>query len=285
MRWTLFLLLLLPLAAAAHGDLHDRIQAISRQLEKDPDNAELLLRRGELHRAHAEFDQAIADYDRALQAKPRLTIAEMAKAQAYHDAGWPHSALAALNRYLGKNPETADALTLRGRVQMKLKRPEPAARDFQTAIRLKSPPPPELYLDRAEALAATGSNGLSAAVASLDDAMRKAGPLITLQLYALDYEVKQQQFEAALKRLETIKARSPRKETWLAREGEIFVAAGRKEEARRAFGEALTTVRKLPTAQRQVPAMVDLENRIIAAIQVLNAPATNALPTGPAVTK
>jgi predicted negative regulator of RcsB-dependent stress response len=92
--------------------------------------------------------------------------------------------------------------------------------------------------------------------------MKKMGPLVTLQLCALDIEVKQKQYDDALKRLESITAKSPRKETWLARRGEILQEAGRKSEARQAFTAALEAMETLPPARKNVPAMMDLQKHL-----------------------
>jgi hypothetical protein len=57
-------------------------------------------------------------------------------------------------------------------------------------------------------------------------------------------------------------ANSPRKETWLARKGEILQRADRKAEAAAAYRSALVAMETLPPFRRKVPAMQDLEKRL-----------------------
>src|SRR5206468_8109047 len=105
------------------------------------------------------------------------------------------------------------------------------------------------------------------ALRSLEEGIKKIGPIVTLQLFAIDLEVKQKRYDAALTRLEQISAQFPRKETWLARRGEILQQAGRDKEARDAFRDALKAISILPAPRRQVPAMLELEKRLQALLE------------------
>jgi predicted RNA polymerase sigma factor len=49
----------------------------------------------------------------------------------------------------------------------------------------------------------------------------------------------------------------------LKRRGEILLQAGRREEARATFQRALEALRSLPPSRRHVPAMVDLEGKLL----------------------
>ena len=142
-------------------------------------------------------------------------------------------------------------------------------KDYTRAINLASEAQPELYLERAQALSDEGTNYFTEAVKGLEEGMKRMGPLITLQLYAIDLEAKQKSYDAALARLDRVAAASPRKETWLARKGEILQLAGRPEQAADAFQAALKAIAQLPDTRRYVPAMQELEKRIQAVLQAL----------------
>ena len=83
-----------------------------------------------------------------------------------------------------------------------------------------------------------------------------------MQLTAIDLEVRQKRYDAALARIDTVAAATPRKETWLARKGEILRQAGRPAEAREAYRAALQALESLPPARRNVPATAALEKNI-----------------------
>jgi predicted Zn-dependent protease len=254
----------------AHGDLHEQIAALTRQLEKEPKNAELYLKRGELHRAHQEWDQAQADYDRAISLDPGLTVIDFTRGRMFLEANWPQSAKVCLDRFLRKNTNHVEALTARARTLVKLGEHVNAARDYTAALQRASTGRPELYIERAQALTGAGEAHYAEALRGLEEGVKKMGPqVITLQLYALDVELKQKRFDAALQRLDNIAAGSPRKETWLARRGEVLQQAGRKDDARVTYQNALKAMDTLPPARRNVPAMVELEKRIKEALDQL----------------
>ena len=262
-----FLLCFVPCHARAHGDLHLQIQQVTTRIEQEPKNAELYLRRGELRRAHQEWDAAQADYDQAISLNPSLSVVDLGRGKMFLDAGWPLSALAALDRFLATHTNNSDALVTRARALVKVGRRMEAAQSYTQGIASATHPQPELYLERSQALTAEGDDHLEEALKGLDEGVKKLGPLVTLQLFAIDVELKQKRFDAALARLERVAAQSPRKETWLARRGEILQQAGRPKEASEAFQSALRAMGTLPPGRRQVPAMIELEKRVRAALE------------------
>jgi predicted negative regulator of RcsB-dependent stress response len=92
---------------------------------------------------------------------------------------------------------------------------------------------------------------------------------VTLQLCAIDIEVQHKRYDAAVSRVDQVIAKAPRKETWLARKGDILAMAGKKEEAREAFKGALQAMETLPPGRRNVPAMLDLQKHLEDELQKL----------------
>src|SRR6266404_4403885 len=128
-----FFPLLMPLGLLAHGDLHEQIAITTKLIQKEPRNAALYLKRGELHRAHGDWDAAMADYERAAALDPKLEVVDLARGKALLAANWPISAKVALDRYLATHTNHVDALVTRARVLDKLGEHAPAAQDFTAA--------------------------------------------------------------------------------------------------------------------------------------------------------
>jgi predicted negative regulator of RcsB-dependent stress response len=63
-----------------------------------------------------------------------------------------------------------------------------------------------------------------------------------------------------------VAVQSPRKESWLARRGDILAGAGREPEARAAYAAALAAIEALPRSARRTAAMVSLEKHVRAAL-------------------
>src|ERR1044072_4046173 len=107
-------------SARAHGDLHDRITNLTAQIKVTPTNAALFFERGELHRLHREFPEALADFDRVQQLDPKLTKVHFCRGNTLFDAGDPKAALPPLTRYLNMATNDAGALAVRARVYVQL---------------------------------------------------------------------------------------------------------------------------------------------------------------------
>jgi tetratricopeptide (TPR) repeat protein len=249
--------------AMAHGDTHEMVKAVTEELRSRPRDPDLYIRRAELHRRHGDFDLALADYETASRyASPPPASLDLMRGLLFLEAKWPFAARAYLDRYLGRETNHVVALAARARANLELKDRDAAIRDFDAAIRHSSEPRPELYIERAQALVTAEGSRLQEAVDGLDEGMRRLGPVVTLQLQAIDLLLRMRQTNAALSRVDRIIEQSPRKETWLARRGEILMQAGRWAEANEAFTNAIAQLATLPPARRSVPAIQELEKRL-----------------------
>ena len=253
-----------PPAAEGHADLLRLIENLSQRIVASPTNAELYLLRGELYRTHTDWKLAEADYDRAVQLNPKLNGIELARGKLLFESGRPAEAKPSLDRHLALYPTDVDGLVTRGHLLAKLGEPRAAAADFTRAIDQSATPLPDYFLERARAEAAAGDS--TQALAGLDEGLKRLGPLVALQLCALDLECAAKHFDRALKRLQTIADGAERKEKWLARRGEILVLAGRGEEARASFKAALEAIESLPPRQRAAPAMTELKRQMETAL-------------------
>jgi hypothetical protein len=90
-----------------------------------------------------------------------------------------------------------------------------------------------------------------------------------LQAYAMDLELGRKNSGAALARLQTIIEHADRKERWLARRGDIQLAAGNAIEARQSYEEALAAIRHLPAILQRNPPMLSLKTQINAALATI----------------
>jgi tetratricopeptide (TPR) repeat protein len=255
--------------AQAHEGLHEQILAVTAKIKRDPKNASLYLQRGELHRLHRDWTHAAADYDRAARLQPDLTIVDLARGKMLFEAGRLQRAKFMLDRFLSQQPGHYEGLLTRARVLARIGARSDAIKDFTQVLTLaeSSMPDPELYLERARATAGDEKR-LAEALSGLDEGIKRLGPLVTLQLAAIDLELRRHNYNGALNRLDLITAQSERKETWLVRRGEILKLAGRDEEARAAFNAALIAIESLPPARRQSRTITALQLRARSAFKL-----------------
>jgi predicted Zn-dependent protease len=263
------LVVLLQQFPIAHIGLGDQIAAVSAQIARDPANPVLFQKRGELFREAREYQQALADLDRAASLDPAMATVDLVRARLFLDAGKPQAAVDAASRFLARQPGHVAALITRGRARAKLGRAGAAALDFTHA--LDAQPLPDLYIERARVILASGNRALDEALRSLDEGIGRLGPIVTLELEAIDLELRMTRYDAALARLDRVSIQAARKESWLARRGEILASAGRVDEARSAYRAALASALSLPPWIQHTQASLALIDRLHAGLARLGA--------------
>jgi tetratricopeptide (TPR) repeat protein len=251
--------------AWAHGGLDEQIARLDEQIKKQPRDPSLLLRRAELHRLHGDFAAAEEDYSRTLQLSPDSTAAELGRGKLFLQLKQFEKARAALDRALRLQHANTEAWLTRARVLRAQGQLSAAAEDYAEAIARALSPEPDPFLERAEVLAKL--NRPAEAIATLDAGNAALGPLATLQLMAVDVELQRGRYDAALARLDSVASQAARKESWLARKGEILERAGRNSEAEQAYREALAAIDSAPPARANSPANQRLQQNLRASLQ------------------
>jgi len=262
-----------PRGACAHGDLELRIAEFTRQIEAATNNpAGLYLERGELEREHGMGEAAGADFERAAQHDPGLPGVDRCRGRLLADRGQLEAAQAMFDRALQHDHNDGESFIGRARVLARRGQREAAIADYWRGLERLPEPQPDYVGELARALVAEGQ--VAEALRALDAGIKKLGPIVPLQGYALDLELGRKNTNAALARLETILARAFRKESWFARRGDILRDAGRLAEARKSYEAALASVSRLPGRLQQSPGMVKLQAQVNAALAgITNAPA------------
>ena len=248
---------------SAHGALHQQLIDVSAQLAERPDDFDLLLRRGELQRLHGSWAESRADFEKAQKLRPDELEPVFRLGRLELDAENPTAAAHWLEVTLEKKPHHIEAALLMARAQVKLGHPSAAIESFTTAIHWSRQPRPEWFLERSKAILAAGKDpkdraALKRATASLDEGLELIGPVPTLQLAAIELDLRAGFVDVALRRLDTVREASERKETWWFRRGLILEEAGRPQEARQAFDATLAALEALPDRLQRTLAMVQL---------------------------
>ena len=250
----------------AHDAVHKQIEAVTQQILQQPDNVDLYIKRGELQRLHRNWEAALTDFEYAAKISTTQSSVDFYIGQVYLDSGQYELAKNKFNLFLQAHPEHIKARVARARTLVSLGQGTAAAVDYSHVISRLKAPQPEYYLERAQALGGAGPEYIDQAIKGLDEGIHVLGPLLILQLGAIDLELSRGRFEAALVRLDRVIEQMPRKEKWLAKKAEILLMANRPEEARKAWEEALRELEKLPPGRRNVRATKQLEAEVRAGL-------------------
>ena len=117
------------------------------------------------------------------------------------------------------------------------------------------------HRDRARS-GATRRGQADEALRGIDEILARLGPVVTLQLTAIDIEVHRGDMDGALRRIDAAMTTTPRNEGWLELRGDILMCAGRAAEARQAYTAALEAMASLPPERRATRAVADRERRL-----------------------
>lgn len=272
----LWAVLLMAGTASAHGDLDEQIRTADKLLEKSPRDARLHFKRGELrrfrleeHRETRDRELAEKDYDRTLELDPAYADrVDLERGKLWLLAKLYPRAEAALDRLLERQPDHPDGRIARARVRFQQGKLEGAVEDYDRAISKGPRPRPQYYLERAEALVQQGEEHVAEAIRGLDDGVRRLGPLVTLHFRAIELEVASGRYDSALGRLDALMPQFARKDSLLARRGDILKKAGRSEEARKAYAAALAAIERLPASRRRARTTRELEKKLRAELGV-----------------
>jgi tetratricopeptide (TPR) repeat protein len=258
--WSIVFVLITSTNVSAHDGLHEQIIAVTKEIAKEPNNANLYLKRAELYRLHEEWKNSEKDFDRAEKLNSNLAVVDLGRGKLWLDSKRFSSAKLALEKFLSKEPQSFEGVITIARVSAKLKQPENAVKYFTQAILLSPKDSAEIYLERSQTLAEAGK--IDEAMRGLDEGIERFGGLVVLQNYAIDLEVKRKRYDAALARLDRLAETMPRKESFLLKRGEILLKAGKKCEARKAFAESLNTIEALSDFRKNVHAIQTMKTHL-----------------------
>lgn len=206
-------------SAQAHDDVHAQIEQLTEIMKKKPDDAMLWHKRGELYRAQHEYAHALSDFAQAEMIDPGLEVVYLSRGRVFFESARYPDAYRALTSFLQMAPGHAEALLLRARTRIHLGQRNAADLDFAGALEHSATPTAELFVERAQNLAQGGK--ASPALAVLEEGISKLGPLATLEEAALAIEQRTKRYDAALRRIDAMLARSAHKEPLLARKAQI----------------------------------------------------------------
>lgn len=255
-------------SALAHPGSHDRILSLNEQIEHDPTNTYLLIKRAqELIQEDKDYAPAKADLDRA----HKLGATEATSYEFNFVKGLWH-------QYQKQLPEAAARFSRcielegnhlqchRGLAEVKL-----AQKDSKAAIAVmkhfitsSSSAQTDDYFHLAQLLEQQGDT--AAALMFLDQAQARFGVLPHFEKYAIAIEISQSNFKKALQRHQSLEPYFGKTPQWQYEKGMLFQYLGNTAQAKAAFEQALASLQKLKnkTSQANEALQKELRNQLAA---------------------
>jgi len=225
--------------ARAHVEPGELVRETTALVAGHPDDPRVHLQQARAHRAARQWTAALDALTAAAARGADADEVAAERAVVLLAAGRPALARRELDRLLARRPDAFGARLQRARACLALGRPGHAARDFARAIPGMPQPRPEDVIAWHEALLSVGRG--EQALTALDAGMARLGPIVSLQLPAVDIEVALGHTERALARLDALLARTDNP-AWIARRGDVLARAGRRDEARTEYVRARSLI-------------------------------------------
>ena len=228
----------------AHGIVHQQIDELTQQIEQNPANTQLLLKRGQLYADDQHWLKAQDDFNAARQLHPSKSIVDLLEAKMWFVANRPNSSYPLVNRYLKDNPDVPAALALRGKLGLLLGRPDAAVTDFARVVQRSKTVLPDMYLQWAKAQASVTPINQQKVHRIIQAGIDNLGPLVVLLGYAIDFDRQQPCYQSALLWLEKLPLKLRQQPFWLVQKAKLLGSLNKSLEAEIQYKLALDQLQK-----------------------------------------
>lgn len=240
----------------AHGDVHQAIVTLTKELDAAPGSTKLLFERASLYAQYDHWTEALADLDRLKVVDPNDAMEPVLRASVLRRSGKPADARVLQETFLKAHPRHRQVRWDYCQTLADLKETDAALRELDSLLTVEHPPPDAIALRLRLAEAADPA----AALTWLDGFLTKH-PLPVFQDEALRLELKLGRQAAAVQRMDKMITAAPRPEFLLLRKADLLASSGDKSGAASAARSAQEAIARLPAHVRSTRACADLQAR------------------------
>jgi tetratricopeptide (TPR) repeat protein len=178
----LFHLLIPFLLSPPHGDLDLRIASISQSILAYPDSTELYLHRGELYVLHEEYTLALADFNRCSDDGMDNARLHSGLGHCHVAAAHAQDALLEFDKALQQDPDLFSIKEAKARLLLLMQQPCSSALLYEEILKEASHPGPSVFIDASLMwLQCTDMDGKQKSISVLQEGIERLGPLHVLQ--------------------------------------------------------------------------------------------------------
>ena len=232
---------LLPgLSIYAHQDLLLQIEQLDEQISKDPQNPELLIRRGDLYRRHGDWNAAVIDFQMVRELSPGHTSIDWYEGRLLVASGQNEEGIVLLTRLLAQDDHHSGAYRVRAEARWNLQQPLLAAQDYQHAVNNSERPSPSLYRSLVLSLVAAGADYVDEAITAVNEGLIRFAGEISLLGLGVDLSLSKKEPLQAQLYLEKVPWRLKALPQWQFRQVILVCVKGDVEVAAERFSFMLT---------------------------------------------
>ncbi len=237
-----------------HGDLQERILAVSEKIAKDTANPQLYFKRGHLYQQHEEANKALADYLKAEKLGYREKLLFFRKAEIYLKLGLLQEGIISTKKYLKEDPEDIKIHRLRGDLFIQIGDFDSAIAAYKFVIEntknltiSKTGLRPINFLQLSEAYVNKDMSLIDSALFVIEDGLSVlGGKIFFLQFKKLEYLKMLGDEENILCQYDYFIDSSKRKEKWFYRKAKYLFSKKKYQEALELLESASLACQNLP---------------------------------------
>ena len=247
-----------------HGDIHERIQQISKEIENNPDDVNLYLKRGELYFQHEAYDSSSFDFKTCeLLGNYPAKRFYFSYAKTLNQLDRHGEALIYLKKILKIDPGNVNTLRLIGKIYNDLSKPCIASEYLQKVISNASYTLPFNYLEASRSFSRCDHpDALNKSIDILNQGINDLGALITFQNELVKIFLENNMVNEAIDIQTQIIQSATRKEFPLYKRAKFYKANGNIELAEKDIQDAKILVSKLPERIRLNKATRELMEKL-----------------------
>lgn len=255
----------------AHGEVHEKISALSAKIKLHPDSALLYLRRGELYHQDEQYKKAIKDFKSGKRKGLSSDRLYIASARSFYKRKRYRKALRILKRVLEKNPTQVRALRLKGNILLDRKKYCQAIEPFDLVISNLSERLVENYLEAAAACRKCKNPGSQQEAAQrLEQGIEDLGPLLLFFEKLKELALDEQNYQEAVLQQTAIIKYSIRKEKPYLERALLYIKNAEFEKANTDLKTSQSLLNQLPIRFQKMEAMQKLRQQLADAFLLLN---------------
>jgi len=247
----------------AHGDLHERIAAITELIKQYPDSSDLYLKRGKLKLQHEDYELSLEDFQVCRNNNYTPQELFINEAKSLNALNRNEAALSAIDTFLYKDKGNVRALRVKAEILYSSKCYAEAAENYEKVIALATETFTDNYTETAVAWEKCGTKECyNNAVNVLHKGIDKLGNLVVLYEMLVEIHTKAGEIDEAIVAQTNIIEQLNRKENALYKRALIYFENNQTEAAKNDLLAASEALQKLPARIKNNKATSELKQNI-----------------------
>jgi tetratricopeptide (TPR) repeat protein len=247
----------------AHGDLHERIVEVTKEIKVAPDSIYLYLKRGKLYYQHESYQKSINDLNTSKNLGYNSVEQKLLFAKAYFKLEDYKTSLSYSDNILFVDPENVHAHKIKAQTLLKLGKFYDSAESFEAVINYATQSFPQNYIDASMAWELLQNDeGNVRANSIIEKGIENLGDLISLYNRLIDLSIKQENYDFAIAKQYRVISLSPRKETAYYKLSELYLLNENPKKALENLNLAKEHYNNLPVRLQSTSFMKELIDNI-----------------------